>query len=285
MQADSLAHGIHLGHFGVVLLESGPQGHGHFQTERGAAGDTQLLQAENAVNETGGEGQCQQGVDGEAALQQVAQTVQHQIAAQQSGNQHRQHLTENHQLHAIFRHQLQGEQGGHTAADQHHQKIQQDCRLKPSHTHFGQLIIPAFRAGNQLFFQLLQPGAGGEHDGSGDEFLLHLKGRLRRGRLRCFRFLRQIDNDGRLVCRKRFGGNFLHRVKFLRIGQGWFFRFRGGFCGFLQSKRCGFFRACFRDFFRDIRRFIIEPQFGHLPGRFSRLFGFRVLAEFFQNVL
>ena len=129
MQADGLAHGVHLGHFSVVLLQSGPHGHGHFQTEGGTAGHPQLLQAENAVDEAGGEGQRQQGIHREAALQKVAQTVQHQIAAQQGGNQHCQHLAEDHQLHPVFRHQIQGEHGGNAGADEHHQHIDQQRGL------------------------------------------------------------------------------------------------------------------------------------------------------------
>ena len=282
VEANGLTHGIHLGHFGVVSLEPCPQGHGHFQTESGAAGNPQLFQAENAVDEAGGKGQCQQRVDGEAALEQIAQTVQHQVGAQQGGDQHGQHLAENHQLHPVFRHQLQSKQGGDAPADQHHQQIQQHSCLKFAHAHFGQLIIPAFRAGHQLFFQLLQTGAGGEYDGGGDEFLLHLKSGFSHRWLRDFRFLRQIHDDGwliggrnsgsRLVGGNGIGGRFLHRGEFLGVGKGRFLRLLG-------FRLFGFRR------FRLLQQLLIKPQLGHLPGGLRRFFRFRVLAEFLQNVL
>ena len=284
MQADGLAHGVHLGHFGVVLLQSGPHGHGHFQTEGGTAGHPQLLQAENAVDEAGGEGQRQQGIHREAALQKVAQTVQHQIAAQQGGNQHCQHLAEDHQLDPVFRHQIQGEHGGNAGADEHHQHIDQQRGLQFADAHFGQLIVPPFRAGNQLLFQLLQTGAGGEHNGGGDEFLLHLKGRLCYGWLGVFlrQLLRQIHHNGRLVghfrCFRRLFGPEVQGV-----GKRLFHRLLSGHFRFQRFRRfCLRFRRRCRFFFR-LR--IIEPQLGHCPGGVGNRLLLRVVAEFLQNVL
>ena len=183
VQTNRLAHGIHLCHFGIVPLEPRPQRHGHFQTEGGTAGNPQLLQTENAVCDAGGEGQCQQGIHREATLQQIPQTVQHQVAAQQGGDQHGKNLTENHQLHPAFRNHTCGEHGGDTRADQNHQRVQQQRCLQPAGSHFGKLIVPPLGTGDKLLFQLFQTGAGSKDNGRGNKLLFHLKGGLCHRRL------------------------------------------------------------------------------------------------------
>ena len=180
MQTHSLAHGVHLRKLRIALLQSRPQGHGHFQTEGSAAGNPQLHQAESAVHHTGGEGQCQQCVQGEAALQQIAYAVHHQRTAEQGREHHAKHLAENHQPQPVFRDHIQHKQGGHAGAQGHQQYVNQQGNLQLGGAHFRQSVVPLFRAGNQLLFQLLQPGAGSEHDGGGDEGFLHLEGRLSR---------------------------------------------------------------------------------------------------------
>ena len=178
VETDRFAHGVHLGGLGVDPVEPCPQGHGHFQAEGGAAGDTQFFQAEHAVHKAGGKGKGQQGVDGEAGLQKVRDAVDHQLAAQQGGAQHSQDLAEDHQTQPVFGNHVQGEHGGNAGADQNDEDVQQQRGLELDGAFLGKLIVPFFGTGHQLLFQLLQTGAGGKDDGGGNEFFLHLKGRL-----------------------------------------------------------------------------------------------------------
>ena len=179
VEPDCFTHGIQLGHFCISFLEPGPKGHGHFQAEGGAAGNPQFHQAENTINQTGCEGDGQQCVYRKPPLKQIGNSIDHQMAAQERGHQHGQHLAENYQTQPVFRHHIQGEHGGDGSADQHNDHIQQQGNLKSSGADFGELIVTLFRTGNQFLFQLLQPGAGGKENRRGDKFRFLFKGRFR----------------------------------------------------------------------------------------------------------
>ena len=62
VQQIGLPEGVHLAHFRGVALDARPDGHGHFQAERCAAGDALLLQAQHPVHAAGGKGQKQHGI-------------------------------------------------------------------------------------------------------------------------------------------------------------------------------------------------------------------------------
>ena len=53
VQANGFAHGVQLIQCRISALIRTPQGHGHFQTESGTAGNFNLLQADNSVCATG----------------------------------------------------------------------------------------------------------------------------------------------------------------------------------------------------------------------------------------
>ena len=167
LEADGLAQGIHLPHFGGAALAAGGHGHGHFQTEGGAAGNPQLHKAGRGVHAAGDERKGKQRIQVEPALEDAAKPVQHQMAAQQAGYQHGQHLTEDHQTHPVFRHHIQRQQRGDTGAQQHDDEVQQNADLQFADAQLRQLIVPLFGACHQLLFQLPQTLVGVKGDGRG----------------------------------------------------------------------------------------------------------------------
>ena len=88
VQPDGPAQSIHLGHFRGPAVEPGQQRKGHLQGESGAAGHPELLQAEDRIRAAGQKGKHQHKVDGKFSVEQVRDTVQHLVAAQQGGHQH-----------------------------------------------------------------------------------------------------------------------------------------------------------------------------------------------------
>ena len=160
VEPDGLAQSIHLGHFCGAAVITGQQSHGHLQAERRAAGHPQVPQAEHRVHAAADEGDGKQGIDGETTLEQVPQSVQHLMAAQQSGDQHGQNLTENHQPQPVLGNHVHGKQGGGSRAEQNNDQIQEHGGLQLADSQLGKLIVPLLRPGNQLLFQLPEPGFG-----------------------------------------------------------------------------------------------------------------------------
>ena len=167
VETDGLPEGIHLGHLGGVAVETAHHGQGHLQAESGAAGDPQILQAEDCVGAAGGEGQGQDGADGEAESQQIPQSVQQLTAAQPCGKEHGQHLAEDHQTQAVVGDHIQYLHGGDGAAEQHDQDIDEDAGLDTADAVLIQLIVALFGAGDQSLLQLPQAQLGIDLDHSG----------------------------------------------------------------------------------------------------------------------
>ena len=158
-QAGGLAHGVQLGHFRGALVVAGKHGHGHFQHKGGAVGDPLLIQTEPGIRHTGDKGNGQGGIEAVAQTEQIHDAVDHQSAAQQTGDHQRQHLAENHQFGAAGGDHALGIQGDGGAAEQQDDQVQNHGQLQLAHPHLTEGVVALFRPGHQLPLQLPELGA------------------------------------------------------------------------------------------------------------------------------
>ena len=165
-----LPQGIHLVGFRSPAVIPGQEGKGHLQAEAGAAGNAQLLEAEDRIHAAGDQCEKEQSIDGESSVEQLAQAVHQLVAAQQCGQEHGEHLGEDHKPQTVFRNHPGGEHGAGADAEHHQQQIQYDGHLQREHALVCQLIVPLFRSGDDLFPQFPQTCA----DGNGFAFRLFL---------------------------------------------------------------------------------------------------------------
>ena len=141
-------------------MVAGQQSHGHLQAERRAAGHPQIPQAVYRIHAAAGKGDGEQGIYGEASLEQVSQAVQHLVAAHQGGDQHGQNLAEDHQPQPVLRNHVHGKKGGGSRAEQDDKQIQEYSGLQLAQPQLRKLIVALLRPGNQLLFQFPEPGFG-----------------------------------------------------------------------------------------------------------------------------
>ena len=134
---------------------------GHLQGKSGAAGDPQLLETVIGIHTADNQSNTQQGIDGEAAVEQLTQTVQQLMTAEQGGNEHCQHLRKNHKPQPVVRNHAHREHDGRPGAEGHYQQIQYNGDLQAEYALIGKLVIPFFRTGNELPLQLPQIAAEG----------------------------------------------------------------------------------------------------------------------------
>ena len=156
-----------------MALDARPDGHGHFQAERCAAGDALLLQAQHPVHAAGGKGQKQHGIQRKPLVKYVRHALNQLPVPQQCREQHGEELNEHHQLQPALRKRPEGVGRRQSGGQKRSEQAQQQGDLALAHPLLGKRIIPFFRSGDDFPFQVRQPGTGPEGNGLGRDILPH----------------------------------------------------------------------------------------------------------------